>query len=255
VDLAKIDLTTRPLGYTLIAELTTTRRAGRVYELDAAGKLRWQLEVGRTVVDAEPVGPDRVLVTDYTNRTVTERTLKNDVVWQYSPRGSVLGARRLANGDTFVVCRNQIVQVDKDGKEVLAVPLDNGVAAAARFRDGRLAVLTAGGVLLHLDESGKELKSIPLNSPVLTVGANIDVTPGGRVLVPLFSANKVVEVDGDGKVVWEAAVQQPNSVQRLPNGHTLVASRATQTVTELDRAGKEVRSFPTDGLPYRAVRR
>jgi HEAT repeat protein len=255
LDLARLDLTTRPLGYTLIAELPADRKSGRVYELDAAGKVRWELEVGRIVVDAQTVGADHVLVADYTSRTVTERTVKNDVLWQYAPRGLLLGARRLPNGDTFVVCRNQIVQVDKDGKEVRSLPRDNDVAAAARFRDGRVAVLTTGGALLLLDETGKELKSFPLNAPVLAVGTNIDLAPGGHVLVPLFSANKVVEVDGDGKVVCEASVRQPNSVQRLPNGHWLVASRATQTVTEVDRAGKELRTFQTDGAPYRAARR
>jgi hypothetical protein len=46
-------------------------------------------------------------------------------------------------------------------------------------------------------------------------------------------------------------------VQRLPNGHTLVASCNATRVTELDRAGREVASgtFALEGFPYNVRRR
>ena len=142
---------------------------------------------------------------------MTERNLKGEILWQYHANGLVLGARRLANGDTFVVARNQLVEVDKDGKEVFNLPRPNDVCAAARFRDGTIALLTNGGQVVHLDESGKEIKTLPLNAPVLAVGTNIEALPNGHVLVPLYSSNKVVEIDADGKTVWEASTQQPTS--------------------------------------------
>jgi hypothetical protein len=50
-------------------------------------------------------------------------------------------------------------------------------------------------------------------------------------------------------------VQLPSSVLRLPNGNTLVTSRNTRTIVELDRTGKEVAKVTVDGMPLKATRR
>jgi hypothetical protein len=257
IDLSRLDLSERLLGYTLLAEMDPNTKTGRVVELDPSGRERWHFEVGHVIVfDAQVVGPDRVLLTENGSRLVTERNFKGEVKWQYAVAGSVpLGARRLPGGDTFVVCHDRIAVVDKDGKERLTVERPNDVAAAARFRDGRMAVATHDGKLVFLDEAGKEVKVVALPTASLPPGTNIEALPGGRVLVPFYCDNKVVEVDGDGKVVWEAPATQPTSVMRLPNGHTLVAGRSTQTALELDRDGKEVRSFHAEGRLYRATQR
>jgi hypothetical protein len=42
---------------------------------------------------------------------------------------------------------------------------------------------------------------------------------------------------------------------RLPNGNTLVASQQSQTVTEINKAGKKVKEFKGTYFPIRAVRR
>ena len=57
--------------------------------------------------------------------------------------------------------------------------------------------------------------------------------------------------------MWQANVQLPIAVQRLPNGHSLVASCNAKRVTELDRAGREVASgiFALEGFPYNVRRR
>jgi hypothetical protein len=256
LDLSKVDLTNRRLGYTLVAELENGKGTnGRVVEYDAAGRERWQIGGLRYPIDAQMAASDRVLIAEYAGRVVTERNVKGEVLWEHHTAGLLLGARRLASGDTFVVTRNQLTVVDKDGKEAATIPRANDVCAAAKFRDGTIALLTNAGVVLHLDESGKELKALPLNAPGLAIGTNIEALPNGHVLVPLYSSNKVVEIDGDGKTVWEVNTPQPSSAARLPNGHTLVASRQARAVVELDRDGKEVRSVPVDGRPFRATQR
>ena len=88
-----------------------------------------------------------------------------------------------------------------------------------------------------------------------TLGANIDVLPNGRVLVPQYRNHKVTEYDLNGKVVWEARVQAPTSAVRLANGHTLAATLLGQRVLELNRNGQEVWQHQTDGRPWRAGRR
>ncbi len=255
INLAKIDFASRCLGYTLVAEMYSRSIGGRVIEYDAAGKERWQITGLRYVIDAQMVGPDRVLIAEYIDRRVTEYNLKGEVLWQYRAGGLVLGARRLANGNVFVVTRTQLVEVDKDGKEVSNLPRPNDVCAAAKFRDGSVALLTNGGQVKHLDASGKEIKTLPLNAPVLAVGSNIEALPNGHVLVPLYSTNRVVEIDADGKTVWQATTQQPTCVARLPNGHTLVGSRLDMTVVDLDRDGKEVKRIKAEGRPFRVGER
>jgi hypothetical protein len=259
IDLTKLDLSNRWLGYTLAAETGAPGAPGgvkgRVVEYDAAGRPRWQIEGLRVVIDAQMVGPDRVLLTEYTARVVTERNLKGEVQWQYSVTGPPLGARRLPNGNTFIVTRTQLLEVDKDGKAVATVDRPGDVCAAAKRRDGSIVLLTNAGQLVHLDAAGQELKTLSPNCQTRPVGSNIDVLPNGHVLVPVYAQNKVLEIDEDGKTTWEAAVTNPSSVMRLPNGHTLVASLLSQTVVELDRAGQEVRSLKTEGRPYRAMQR
>ena len=52
-----------------------------------------------------------------------------------------------------------------------------------------------------------------------------DVLPNGNIVIPFYNVNKVIEYDSEGKSVWEVAVTQPTSVQRLPNGRTFIGSR------------------------------
>jgi outer membrane protein assembly factor BamB len=57
--------------------------------------------------------------------------------------------------------------------------------------------------------------------------------------------NRVTERDLRGKVVWQKEVDQPFSVQRLPNGNTFIS--ATNVLLEVDRAGKIVLSVTVGG--------
>ena len=55
-------------------------------------------------------------------------------------------------------------------------------------------------------------------------GGRIDVLPNGNVLVPEAGNNRVVELDAEGGVVWEAAAEQPIAAVRLTNGNTLITT-------------------------------
>jgi outer membrane protein assembly factor BamB len=194
------------------------------------------------------------LVSEYTRRTVGERNFKGEVLWEKAVTGILLGARRLPNGRTFVVTRNRLFELDGAGRESNVIDRPNDVVAACRLRTGHTVLVTNGGQCIRFDASGKEIKSFPVGV-LLAIGSNIDVRPGGHVVVPLYSRNQVVEYDAEGKVVWSAAVSRPCSVQRLPNGHTLVASRVGNAVVELDRRGEEVWRQRTAGRVLRAMRR
>lgn len=254
LDLAKLDLAGSYLGLTLISQMDQRGTNGKVYEMKPNKEVAWQIEGLRYPLDAQVVGKDRVLVAEYLNRRVTERDLKGNVHWEKQV-DMPIGCQRLANGNTFIATRRQLLIVEPSGKEVLNYLHQNtSIAAATRLRDGRMVVVSTGGQLTWLDAGGRPARSFQVGA-VYTMGGNIDVLPGDRILVPEFRANRVVEYDAEGKPRWQASAQRPTSAVRLPNGNTLVVSMIGQQVVELNRDGREVWKHQTDGRPWRARRR
>jgi hypothetical protein len=254
VDLSRLHDPTHLLGYTLLTLMDQQTATGRVLELDPAGKVRWEIRGLRYVLDAQVVGKDRVLLAEYLDRRVTERDFSGNILWQ-KPIEMPIACQRLPGGNTFIATRRQLLEVDQGGKEVFTYsPPGTSISAARKLRDGQMVLVTSGGVCHRLDPAGKEVTHFTVG-PVYTMGSNIDVLPAGRILVPLYRQNKVVEYDRDGNVVWEVESPQPTSAVRLPNGHTLVASHFQQRVVELNREGGEVWQFPANGRPWRARRR
>jgi HEAT repeats/PQQ-like domain len=254
VDLARLHDPANLLGYTLVTQMDNRTATGRVLEIDSGNKIRWQIDGLRYPVDAQVVGKDRVLIAEYLNRRVTERDFKGNILWE-KQISLPIGCQRLPNGHTFIATRRQLLEVDRDGKEVFTYfHPTTSIGAARKLPDGQIVLVTSLGVCLRLDAAGKELKQF-MAGPVYTMGSNIDLLPGGRVLVPQYRQNKVIEYDRDGNVVWEAKFQMPTSAVRLPNGHTLVVSNFQQRIVEINRDGQEVWQFGTDGRPWRARRR
>jgi hypothetical protein len=249
------------LGRTLIVERDATKPAeGRVVEIGRDGAVRWQIEGLRMPTDVQLLAGGRVLVCEYSAHRITERSAKTgEVVWEKSlaagTAGMLMGAQRLANGNTFVVTRAGLVEFDRDGKEVWNYRPSVGgtIYAARKSRTGEVALVTTTGVCVRLDADGKEVGNFVAGR--MAVYGGIDLLPNGNVLVPIATQGKVFEYDAKGKVVWEAAVPTPTSASRLPNGHTLVSSAGGRCVVELDRDGKEVWKCDVRGRPYKAYRR
>jgi hypothetical protein len=254
VDLARLDGERRQLGYTLVVELNRGF-AGRVLELDARGKPRWQIENLQYPIDAEVVGNDRVLIAEYRARKVTERDFEGDVKWEKTVPGILQGVQRLPNGNTFIVTRHQLLEVDREGREVASILRpSHDVMAARKLRNGDIVLLTLAGLCLRVNRDGKELAQFTAGASYV-MGTNFDVLPNGRVLVPQYTADRVVEFDRDGQKVWEVETAHPNSVVRLPNGNTLVGSMMNQRAVEVDRNGKEVWEYKAEGRLMRVRRR
>jgi hypothetical protein len=255
IDLATLHDPARLLGFTLVTQMDNRNPMGRVLEIDSARKMRWEITGLRYPVDAQVVGKDRVLIAEYLNRRVTERDFRGKILWEVA-LDMPNNCQRLLNGNTFIAGRRQLLEVDRNGKEVFSYfPPLTTVSAARKTRDGQIVLVTSGGLCQRLDPAGKELKRFTAGA-VYTMGGNIDVLPGARTLIPQYRDNKVVEYDRDGKVVWEARFPMPTCAVRLPNGHTLVASALQQRIVELNREGREVWEFSTDGgRPWCARRR
>jgi HEAT repeat protein len=81
--------------------------------------------------------------------------------------------------------------------------------------------------------------------------SDAQVLPGRRVLLAEYQGQRVTERNFKGDVLWEHRVpQNPITAQRLPNGHTFIATQFQ--LLEIDRAGKEVFTYRTH-MPFMAA--
>lgn len=265
VDLAKLGEEPKLLGYTLIVQQTfnrvvggrVQRGGGEVLELDQNRKERWKIPVESTYpVDAQIVGNDRVLITEYNGQRVTERDKKGTIVWEYRCNNNPISAQRLPNGNTFIAMQNQLIEIDRNKGQVWSIlRTQYDVFRARLLRNGEVAIITNQGQYVRMNpRTQRETASFHVGQLGNLFG-NFEVLPNGNVLVPLYQQHMVIEYNPQGKEVWRAPVQLPTSAQRLPNGNTLIASMNTRRVIEVNPQGQEVWSHNVEGQVFNARRR
>lgn len=161
---------------------------------------------------------------------------------------------RLDNGRTLITelgPQPRLLEVEADGKVALEFPLKPETDNA--HMQTRMARKLAGGTYLvpHLlafkvkeySASGEVLKEFKTDLDDLG-GRKAENWPftairleNGNTLVNLTHGNKTVELDADGKVVWQVSnddfpndkpFADPCGGQRLPNGNTVIASYGTR---------------------------
>jgi hypothetical protein len=241
----------RTLGHTTVVLLD----GNRIVDLDASNRPRWEIGGLKTPLDVQRLPGERVLVAEHGANRVTERTSKGEIVWEHQAKEPLV-AQRLANGNTFIGCKERVLEIDQTGKEVFSYtrPAGEWIMRARKMPNGDIALVTQLGVarFVRLDSSGRELKSFGVQ--VHTSGGRVDVLPNGHVLIPEMHNNRIIEYDADGKVVREVAFEQPIAVSYLANGHLLITSMTQNRAAELDRAGKEVWEYRRDSRVTRAIR-
>ncbi len=67
---------------------------------------------------------------------------------------------------------------------------------------------------------------------------DFEVLPGNRLLCAENNQNRVTERNFRGEILWEHKVAGPVNCQRLPNGHTFIAT--TSRILVVDRGGRAV---------------
>jgi hypothetical protein len=238
-DLGRLACPPRLRGYTLAIIMDQLGESpGRVVEFGPDGKPRWEIKGLQFPLDAQVLGDDRVLVAENTANRVTERDTHGRVVWEKAVTAPIM-AQRLPNGNTFIASNHQLLEVDRDGKEVFSHAVPNEmIMKAAKLRTGEIALVSFNHRFVRMDAGGKELQSFPAFIDLW--GGRLDVLPNGHVLVPECNNNRVVEYNTDGEVAWEARVESPVAAVRLPDGHTLVTCMNKDRGVELDRNGREV---------------
>lgn len=187
---------------------------------------------------------------------IKEFTRDKKVVFEFkkSPANQEIGTvQRLKDGHTLVteLGKNpRLLEVDEHGKIVLEFGLkpetDNAhmqTRMARKLANGNYLVphLLAFQVKEYTTK-GEVVQKFATDLPELG-GRATEAWPftairldDGKTLVTLTHSNQVVEMDGNGKVVWRLTnddlpgkpLADPCGAQRLPNGNTVIASYGTK---------------------------
>ncbi|MHB1424722.1 MAG: HEAT repeat domain-containing protein [Gemmataceae bacterium] len=235
VDLAKLSDAERGNGLLLAIDM----HAGKVLEVSRDGRVRWQLQGPQWPWDAVVSRNGNVFVVHGNTNQVSLWTRQGKELWQKSCN-MPFACQQLRNGNFFVVCRQQVIEFDPNGKEVSSrqMPNLNWIVGGCQFPNGHVGLLSQQGQYVRLDTTGKEVKTFSVNCQG-GVAMQAEVLPGDRVLASL-NINRVAEYDDKGKMRWESNIVNPAVPHRLPNGHTLVAQNGMNHLYELDRNGKPV---------------
>ncbi len=259
IDLAKLNLEEAERGLTLVCDVNGGPRGnGSVWECDRAGKVVWRCDDVNGPIDARVLPGGRVLVAERHANRVTERDRKGAVLWETKTKSAPVSCERLANGNTFVATEHELTEITRDNKTVYAHTVEHYVYSATRLRNGHVLYAHNAQGLVELDAAGKVVRTVPFahQGDGGGVWLGVDLLPNGRFLIGVYGENKVVEIDGAGKRLWQADVNTAVFPCRLRNGNTLVPSADGNRVVEVNRDGKEVWTVRSEGSgrPFRVRR-
>jgi hypothetical protein len=250
------------LDRTLLVEWDSSGKKGRVFEIDAAGKIQWQIGGLASPVDAHILKHGRVLIAEYTAMRVTERDFQGRIHWEQRAIAPV-SCQRLPNGDTFIASRHQLREVRRDHGEIFSRSWpSHDLEAARRLPDGQIVCLASGGKCVKIDPQrggfhafATERTFMPSPLSDLSTTGTVDAQVSGQILIPHRNLNRVVEYGPGGEILWQMPIQRPASAIQLSNHKLLVTSQERRTVAEVNRDGKIVWEYHLEGIPLRARRR
>ncbi len=244
VDLSRLaDPHKHYLGYIVLCRAET----GIIEELGRDHKPRWSFGGIQYATDAWMLPNNRVLVSEYNGRKITERDTKGKILWQKQVNGLPYNIQPLPNGHVLIVTSNQITEVDRSGKEVLTINNVGSLTNAYKAKNGHIIAMTSNGTCLRLDAKGKQLKSFATNRS----NPWMDLLPNGRILIATNGGTKVAEYDPTGKMLLELDIPQITTACGLPNGNIVASCHNTGRVIEVDRKGKILWEYKAAN-PFRA---
>jgi HEAT repeat protein len=238
----------RYFGNTLLIQANNNQ----IIDLGADHKQRWALTGLLNPWDAQVLPGNRVLVAEFQGQRVTERDLRGNILWEHKVPSWPMSVERMRNGNTFIACRNLLIEVDRSGHEVLKIERPHDIMSARKLPSGQIVCITNNRQVMRLDRTGRQLKSFAVANIFFNTN---EILNNGNILVPLGWMNSVAEYDNDGKEVARFNVPQPNHAWRMPNGHTLIASQNFPLkLYEMDRKGKQISEIPITTYTLRVRR-
>src|SRR5262249_51641470 len=156
---------------------------------------------------------DRVLVADHNANKVVEIDAKTKKeLWKKDNVSQPLSCERLRNGNTIIVARNEMLEVDRDGKTVKSVNRGGNydVVTAGRHKDGTYTLITSNTTIIRYDANFKQLSSVSLNRYLsYTTGLKCAYLPDGGVVLPDYGSSRLRVYDKDGKQTSEITATYP----------------------------------------------
>ncbi|MBM3999883.1 MAG: hypothetical protein FJ297_10150 [Planctomycetes bacterium] len=169
----------------------------------------------------------------------TEVTRDRQVVWKYqtAEKNEVHACQPLPDGKVMVAESGpmRLIEVDREGRVTHEVKLTTAtdrthlqMRGARKLSDGHYLVGQFGdGVVREYDGSGKIVREFA--QPMAFVGIRLS---DGNTLIASGDAHRILEVDRNGRVVWEVTENELAGnplrfiagMQRLANGNTLVCN-------------------------------
>lgn len=227
-------------------------KANRVVIVGEDGKVQWQYGVPAS--DGWALDNGNILLAvyptkQYPNGAVLELDRESkEIVFQYQGQQKEISTAIKLSDGTYLITElgpePRVIVVDADGKiqkkTLLACQKGN-----AHMQTRMLRVLPSGNYIApHLldfavkeydaktgevvktfptDERGRDKRDWPFTAIRLE---------SGNTLIGCTNGNRVIEIDGEGKIVWkvdnedigEKLIDDACGVQRLPNGNTVITS-------------------------------
>lgn len=251
IDWKSLALEEESVGWTLIAENQRPDNVGRLFEVNKAGVMRWQVKL-QNPIDVQWLRAGKLLVGDSRAGQIFEMDTRGNIGWKFTGINPT-SIQRLPNGNTVASSYQKIVEINRDGAIVFSYSTQGHTYQARKLNDGHYVWIDACGEIGEIDGAGALVAKAKISAS-LAWGSIERIRPG-RYLVALGGVGKVQEVDMAGRVYWERSVNNPNRAIRLPNGNTLVASHGDGCVYEFDASGNERWKLAGAGKPFAAVRR
>lgn len=227
--------------------VSETGQTNRVFEWRPDGKPRFDLTNLTSPVDARILPGRRVLVAEQQGQRVSEHSFSGKLLWEQRLEDGPISVQRLPSGNTFVATMRRVLELTRDGQVVYshAVDGDTYISDANRLTDGRIAIVSTDGKVIFMTGAGKEIKTVTLDSQ----GA-VDSLPNGHVLVSQAGTGRLVEFDAKCDKVMDVKVEGAWMGTRLPDGNTLVASKAKRKMIKIDKTGKVIWEKDIDAYPH-----
>ena len=225
-------------NFLVVESFNQEKKSGRVFLITPSGKTLWEIANLSNPTDALLLPNNKVLITEQGANRITERDTKGNISWEKSATNPFL-SQRLSNGNIFIASRNKIVEVGRNGNEIFSFSYPNEtILAACKTRTNEYALLSYNGVFLKLDSKGNEVLKSRIPFPTnfgINGGA---ITQNDRVLVSIPTLNKIMEFNFNGQSTWESTITMPGIPTKLPNGNVVAPSLNGSKIVEIQMDGK-----------------
>jgi hypothetical protein len=241
--------------------LAADQSKGHLAIVEPGGKVSWEFPDRHDVHDLQ-VLPGGNVLTQTSATNVVEVTPEKAIAWKYEAkqkagykgRVEIHSFERLSSGNTLVAesgnCR--LVEVDKAGKVVVEVPLSlthpdahRDTRRVRKLASGNYLVCHEGiGTVREYDPAGKAVweYKLDLNGRPASGGHGVEGhgtavfnalrLPSGNTLIAGGNANRVIEVNAKGEVVWSVEQKElpgitlawVTGLQVMPNGNVVIGN-------------------------------